>query len=127
MWDYKVIAGRYSLDGADVVVENPLGRGTLQRILDHYGAEGFEVISSHYDGINREIVLTLKRPRGGAATAAFGPGAAVPASVGATLGTVGRAAPADPDMPASRRAPAAGAAQGRRRSKADLDRLARED
>lgn len=126
MWDYKVIAGRYSLDGADVVVENPLGRGTLQRILDHYGGEGFEMVSSHYDGINREIVLMLKRPRGGAATAAFGPGAAVPA----TVGTVGRAAAVDPDMPA-RRAPAAGGAAaapgGRRRSKADLDRLARED
>lgn len=124
MWDYKVIAGRYSLDGADVVVENPLGRGTLQRILDHYGSEGFEMVSSHYDGINREIVLMLKRPRGGAAAAAVGPGAAV----AATVGTVGRAAAVDPDMPASRRAPAAGgAAQGRRRSKADLDRLARED
>lgn len=126
MWDYKVIAGRYSLDGADVVVENPLGRGTLQRILDHYGAEGFEMISSHYDGINREIVVLLKRPRGGAAATAFGPGAAVSASVG--TGTMGRAAaPADPDMPPSRRASAAGAAAGRRRSKADLDRLARED
>lgn len=124
MWDYKVIAGRYSLDGADVVVENPLGRGTLQRILDHYGNEGFEMVSSHYDGINREIVIMLKRPRGGAAVGPFGPGSAV----ASTVGTVGRAAPADPDMPASRRAPSAAGSGGRpRRSKAELDRLARED
>ncbi|MCO5167232.1 MAG: hypothetical protein M9894_12840 [Planctomycetes bacterium] len=124
MWDYKVIAGRYSLDGADVVVENPLGRGTLQRILDHYGNEGFEMVSSHYDGINREVVVLLKRPRGGAPTAAYGPGAAVASSVG----TVGRAAAVDPDMPASRRGGAPGAQQGgRRRTKADLDRLARDD
>lgn len=125
MWDYKVIAGRYSLDGADVVVENPLGRGTLQRILDHYGNEGFEMVSSHYDGINRELVLLLKRPRGGTSAAAFGPGAAVAAS----MGTVGRPAAVDPDMPASRRGGGAAAAGGggRRRTKADLDRLARDD
>jgi hypothetical protein len=114
VWDYKVIAGRYSLDGADVVVENPLGRGTLQRILDHYGSEGFEMVSSHYDGINRELVVLLKRPRGGAAAAAFGPGAAVGA------GAAAEAAPA-------RRAPAgASGSGGGRRSKADLDKLARD-
>lgn len=112
MWDYKVIAGRYSLDGADVVVENPLGRGTLQRILDHYGSEGFEMVSSHYDGINRELVVLLKRPRGGTAAAAFGPGAAVGAAAA-------EAAPA-------RRAPAGAAGGGGRRSKADLDKLARD-
>lgn len=121
MWDYKVIAGRYSLDGADVVVENPLGRGTLQRILDHYGSEGFEMVSSHYDGINRELVVLLKRPRGGTAAAAFGPGAAVGASAG------GRAATAEPEAAPGRRTPAgAGGSGGGRRSKADLDKLARD-
>lgn len=120
MWDYKVIAGRYSLDGADVVVENPLGRGTLQRVLDHYGNEGFEMVSSHYDGINREIVVLMKRPRGGV------PSVAAPMVAGAAAAA---------DMPASRRGGAAPAAAARggggggggRRSKADLDRLARDE
>ena len=113
MWDYKVIAGRYSLDGADVMVENPLGKGTLQRILDHYGAEGFELSSTHYDNINRELVLLLKRPRGGVA-------AVVPA-VQAHVPTVPGAAPAAATAPK-----AAGSGGGRRRSKADLDRLYRD-
>lgn len=125
MWDYKVIAGRYALDGADVTVENPLGRGTLQRILDHYGAEGFELVSTHYDGINREVVLLLKRPKGGVAMAPMAVAAAQPAGVMA--GPAGfppaRGAPA----PAAAQAPAASAGGGRRRSKHDLDRLARDD
>ena len=116
MWDYKVIAGRYSLDGADVVVENPLGRGTLQRILDHYGSEGFEMVSSHYDGINRELVVLLKRPKGGVAAAAFGPGAAVGATAGGRAAAAAAAEPAAAAAPGGRRA----------RSKADLDKLARD-
>ena len=110
MWDYMVVAGNYSLEGADVIVENPKGRGTLQRILDHYGSEGFEVVSSHYDNLNREIVVMLKKPKGGAVTQAP---SGMPASAQAE----------DDDLPPRRRAKPA---EGGRRSKADLDRLYRD-
>ena len=53
MWDYKVISGKYSLENGEVAIENSLGKGTLQRILDHYGSEGYELTSSNYDNINR--------------------------------------------------------------------------
>ncbi len=114
MWDYMVIAGTYSLDGSDVVVENPKGRGTLQRILDHYGSEGFELVSSHYDNLNREIVVMLKKPKGGAVTAApsDGMGASAPAP-----------ADDDDDLPRRRAKPSG---RSGRRSKADLDRLYRD-
>ncbi len=70
MWEYKVIAGKYSLDGAEVMVENPLGTGSLQRILDHYSGEGFELSSSQFDHLNREAIILMKRPKGGAAVQA---------------------------------------------------------
>ena len=111
MWDYKVIAGIYALDGADLIVENPLGKGTLQRILDHYGSEGYELVSSHYDNINREVVVTLKRLKGA------GTPAATPHMMSA--------APEE-DLP-PRRGGGGGSGGRRRRSKAELDRLARED
>jgi len=126
MWDYKVIAGRYALDGADVTVENPLGRGTLQRILDHYGAEGFELVSTHYDGINREVVLLLKRPKGGVAMAPMA--VAQPAGAGGVMAGPAGFPPAGRGAPAQ--APTAKAEAGgggRRRSKHDLDRLARDE
>lgn len=128
MWDYKVVAGRYSLDGADVIVENPLGKGTLQRILDHYGNEGFELVSTHYDGINREVVLLMKRARG------VVPGAVPMMAAPAAMGVGGYPAPAHvaaaPAAPAARGAPAPapGAPGARpRRSARDLDKLARDD
>ncbi len=115
MYDYKVIAGRYSVDGADVTIENPLGRSTLQRVLDHYGAEGFDLVSAHYDGINREAVLLMKRIKGGVAPVQLVAPAAAAAAAAPAAGR-GRAAP-PPEEPA---------AGGRRRSKADLDKLARD-
>lgn len=131
MWEYKVIAGSYSLDGAEVVVENPLGRGTLQRILDHYGAEGFELASTNYDNINKEIVMLLKRPKGGVAmqgapfAAAQG---AMPAAMAPQMVPGARMAASLPDeaddLPPRRGGGSGG--QRRRRSKAELDRLARE-
>ncbi len=126
MWEYKVIAGVYSLDGAEVVVENPLGRGTLQRILDHYGAEGFELASTHYDNINKELVMLLKRPKGGVAMqpapyAAAQPVTHMPAAAHAAPGA--HVAHDDDDLPPRRRQ-AGGAKQ--RRSKAELDRLYRD-
>jgi len=119
VWEYKVVAGSYAVDGADVVVENPMGKGTLQRILDHYGNEGFELVSSHYDNINREVIMTLKKPKGGLVQVA--PQMMAPqAHVAAALLPAG-----DDDLPPRRRA-AGGDSKGRRRSKADLDRLYRE-
>ena len=115
MFEYKVIAGTYAVDGSEVIVENPMGKGTLQRRLDHYGKEGFELVSSHYDSLNREIVLLLKK--GGAVMVAAAPVAAAPAAAAAA------AAVDDDDLP-RRRAPADG--KKRRRSKADLDRLYRD-
>lgn len=125
MWEYKVIAGRYAIDGSDVIVENPLGRGTMQRILDHYTGEGFELQSTHFDNLNHEVILTLRKPRGGAALAAMAPQAAH-APQGAPAQAAPRGAPADEDeLPARRRA-GGGSGGGRRRSKAELDRLYRD-
>lgn len=115
MWEYKVIAGVYSLDGADVVVENPLGRGTLQRILDHYGSEGFELASTHYDNINKELVVLLKKPKGG-----------VVVQQPVMMGGAQVAAPAAPAAAAAPEPEPPAAGGRRRRSRADLDRLARD-
>ena len=111
MFEYKVVAGIYSVEGADVVVENPSGKGTLQRILDHYGREGFELVNTHYDNLNREIVLLLKKGAGVAGAPAMPAMAAPPAG-------------AD-DLPPPRRSAGSGGGGGRR-SKADLDRLYRD-
>lgn len=122
MWEYKVIAGRYAIEGSDVIVENPLGRGTMQRILDHYTGEGFELMDTHLDNLNHEVILTLRKPRGGAAAAPMVhqamPAAQVPAQAAP------RAPIDDDELPPRRRA--AGGSGGRRRSKAELDRLYRE-
>ena len=115
MFEYKVIAGTYAVDGAEVIVENPMGKGTLQRILDHYGKEGFELVSSHYDALNREIVLLLKK--GGAVMVATAPAGAAPAAMAADDDDD------DDDLPPRR---AAAAKKKGRRSKADLDRLYRD-
>ena len=114
MWDYKVVSGTYSLDGGDVVVENNLGRGTLQRVLDHYGSEGFDLVSSHYDPLNREVIILLKKPKPGFA----------PAVAAAPMAAAAPAASSDDDeLPRRRKKPSGG---GRRRSKAELDRLYRD-
>ena len=49
MSEYKVIAGRYQIDGSEVVITNPQGRGTLQGILDHYSGIGFELMDTQLD------------------------------------------------------------------------------
>jgi len=117
MWEYKVIAGQYAIEGSDVIVENPLGRGTMQRILDHYTSEGFELLDTHLDNLNHEIVLTLRKPKGGVVVAAA-------PSVTGRMPAQAPAAPADDDeLPPRRRKPAGG---GGRRSKAELDRLYRD-
>jgi hypothetical protein len=115
MWEYKVIAGHYAIEGSDVIVENPLGRGTMQRILDHYTSEGFELLDTHLDNLNHEIVLTLRKGKGGAAT--------VPAPMAAQASASPAAAADDDDLPPRRRKPTGG---GGRRSKAELDRLYRD-
>lgn len=121
MWEYKVIAGRYSLDGSDVVIENATGRTTLQKALTFYGKQGFEVIASSLDAINREAIVTLKRPLGGVALAA------------PTAGPAGFAAAAPEPEPEPMSAPAPvsrrarGGSQAGRRSKDELDRLYRDD
>ena len=117
MWEYKVIAGRYSLDGSDVVIENATGRTTLQKALTFYGKQGFEVIASNLDAINREAILTLKRPLSGAAASA--PVAAPPTFAAPDPEPVPKPAPV------SRRA-RAGSSPGRR-TKEELDRLYRDD
>jgi hypothetical protein len=114
VWEYKVIAGRYSLDGSDVVVENATGRTTLQKALTYYGKEGYELIDSHLDAINREVVVTLKRPFGGAAVA--------PAPAHAFTPT-----PAPDPEPAPAPARRSRSRGGGRRSKEELDRLYRDD
>lgn len=118
MWEYKVIAGQYAIEGSDVIVENPLGRGTMQRILDHYTGEGFELVDTHLDNLNHQIVITLRKPKGGVVPPQPNPVTArMPASAPAP-------APADEDELPPRRRKAAG---GRgRRSKAELDRLYRD-
>ena len=64
VWDYKVIAGTYELDGAELVIENPLGKGTLQRVLDHYGGEGVALgCGAELDRLDTEtqgLILALK-------------------------------------------------------------------
>tara|TARA_R110002072_G_scaffold93673_1_gene207576 strand:- start:600 stop:971 length:372 start_codon:yes stop_codon:yes gene_type:complete len=122
MWEYKVIAGQYAIEGSDVIVENPLGRGTMQRILDHYTSEGFELLDTHLDNLNHEIVLTLRKPKGGVVAVPTSHTARMPVAAPAAAA----AAPAsddDDDLPPRRRKPAAG---GGRRSKAELDRLYRD-
>jgi len=115
MWEYKVIAGQYAIEGSDVIVENPLGRGTMQRILDHYTGEGFELLDTHLDNLNHEIVLTLRKPKGGAA--------AIPTAQTGRM-PVAAAPTADEDeLPPRRSKPAKRAG---RRSKAELDRLYRD-
>ncbi|MGE0712533.1 MAG: hypothetical protein AB7N76_33130 [Planctomycetota bacterium] len=131
MAEYKVIAGRYQLDGADVVIENPLGRGTMQRILDHYTGEGFELVDSHFDSINREVILTLAK---GVARAAAAPaaGGGAPMAAHAPAHAPAHAAPApaamidDDGVPIRRRGGGGDSGGGRRRSKAELDRLYRD-
>ena len=152
MWEYKVVAGTYSVDGANVFIKNPAGETTLQQALDHYGSERWELVSSHLDGVQREAVLVLKRARAGVALVPVampgaGPMAAVAAAPAAPAGPPGktfvdpdgevvrRRAPGSPPAggprgtpsaaPPTASAPPTGA--GRRRSKADLDKLARED
>lgn len=117
MWEYKVIAGQYAIEGSDVIVENPLGRGTLQRILDHYTSEGFELMDTHLDNLNHEIVLTLRKSKGGVV-----PTAAAPAASGRMPAAAAPAAD-DDDLPPRRRKPTSGRG---RRSKAELDRLYRD-
>lgn len=159
MWEYKVLAGAYFVDGGNVFIKNPAGEGSLQQALDHYGAERWELVSTHLDGVQREAVLVLKRLRAGAVAP---PVAAMPAGVpvsampgpaptpaaapsGRTFvdpdGEVvrrrapgsppaaPRSAPAAPPAPTAAPPPSAPApgGTGRRRSKADLDRLARDD
>jgi len=120
MWEYRVVSGHYNVDGANVFLKNPAGEGTLQLVLDHYGGERWELVSSSFDNVHRELVLVFKRPRAGAAAAP----PAVPAAVfvDPELGAVKRRSPATAATPV----PDA-AARGGRRSKADLDKLARED
>lgn len=122
MWEYKVIAGRYAIDGADVVVENPLGRGTMQRILDHYTGEGFELMDTHFDNLNHEVILTLRKGKGGVVPAAAMPGAAAAGPM--TAHAAAPAADDDDELPPRRRA--GGGSGRRRRSKAELDRLYRD-
>jgi division protein CdvB (Snf7/Vps24/ESCRT-III family) len=121
VFEYKVIAGIYSVEGADVVVENPSGKGTLQRILDHYGREGFDLVSTHYDNLNREIVLLLKK--GGSVAAAGMPLAAAPAP---EAEAEAEAAEPDDEVPVPRRGKTMTKSDRSRRSKADLDRLYRD-
>lgn len=126
MFEYKVIAGKYQIDGSDVVVENPLGRGTMQRILDHYASEGFELIDTHFDNLNHELIMTLRKGQGVVMAAA--PQAASPAHVPEAAAEVApaRAVIDDDGMPVRRRGRSGSGGGKRRRSKAELDRLARE-
>lgn len=118
MWEYKVIAGHYAVEGSDVIVENPLGRGTMQRILDHYTGEGFELLDTHLDNLNHEIVLTLRKPKGGQAHTPMPQAASTPAPSGRQP-----VVDDDDELPPRRQKPAA---SGGRRSKAELDRLYRD-
>ncbi|MEZ0230478.1 MAG: hypothetical protein ACAI25_17785, partial [Planctomycetota bacterium] len=90
MWDYKVVSGHYNVDGAQVFLKNPAGEGTLQVVLDHYGSERWELVSSSFDNVHREVVLVFKRPKGGAAV----PPMAAPGFVGAAAPAPAYAAPA---------------------------------
>ncbi len=122
MWDYKVVAGSYTVDGSNVYVKSPAGEGLLQQLLDHYGGERWELASSTLDSLNREVVLIFKKPRGGVAAAA--PHAAAVPAPAAPAGS--RFVDADGEV-VRRRSPAASSeapAAGGRRSKRDLDALA---
>ncbi len=144
MWDYKVVSGHYNVDGANVFLKNPAGEGTLQVVLDHYGNDRWELVSTSFDNVHREVVLVFKRPRGGAAAPAtavpgfaaaaapqpvyHAPAAAAPAAAAAVfndpeLGTIKRRTPGSGPAGPAPQAPG----RGGRRSKADLDKLARED
>ena len=100
MWEYRVVSGHYNVDGANVFLKNPAGEGTLQLVLDHYGGERWELVSSSFDNVHRELVLVFKRPRAGAAAAP----PAVPAAVFV-----------DPELGAQERAVVLELAAGRRR------------
>ncbi len=113
MWEYKVVSGTYNVDGASVFLKNEAGEGTLQVVLDHYGSDRWELVSSSFDNIHREVVLVFKRPKGGAAPA--------PAqSSGAVF--------VDPELGAiKRRVPRPSGERNVRRGKAELDKLSREE
>ena len=123
MSEYKVIAGRYQIDGSEVVITNPQGRGTLQGILDHYSGIGFELMDTQLDTVKHEIIVLLRK--GAPLAAAAAPvAAAAPAAVAAAPAP--RAAVDDDgeELPPRRRG--GGGGGRRRRSKAELDRLYRE-
>jgi hypothetical protein len=112
MWEYKVVSGTYNVDGVTVFLKNPAGEGNLQIVLDHYGADRWELVSSTFDNIHREVVLVLKRPKGGVALAPAP--SSGPVFVDPELGTIKRRVP----RPSGQHA---------RRSKAELDKLSREE
>jgi len=120
--EYKVIAGRYQIDGSEVVITNPQGRGTLQGILDHYAGIGFEVLDTQLDTVKHEIIVMLRK----GAPMAASPMAAAPMAAAAAPVAAAAAAPADDDDLPPRRRGGGGGGGKRRRSKAELDRLYRE-
>jgi hypothetical protein len=143
MWEYKVITGTYSIEPGMVKIRNPAGEGALQQILDHYGADRWELVSIHLD-VTQNAVMILKRPKAGAgappmaAPVAAPMGAPVPPPMTAPGGYPSYPPPAAAmppgyggvpgyGQPAAAPPPAGGGGGGggRRRSKADLDRLAR--
>jgi len=130
MWDYKVVTGHYNVDGAQVFLKNPQGEGPLQAILDHYGNDRWELVQSSFDNVHREIVLVFKRPKGGVAPVAAAGAMFVPATPHVAPQTPA-AVFVDPELGSvKRRAPAGGTpapTPGGRRSKAELDKLAREE
>ena len=62
MWEYKVVGSTYEIEGAQVKVRVPAGEQLLAQILDHYGAEGWELVTLHMD-VTQAVVMVLKRPR----------------------------------------------------------------
>lgn len=134
MWEYKVVTGTFQIEGPHVKVRNPAGEGYLPVILDHYGAERWELVTLHLD-VTQNLVAVLKRPKDGAAPAAeAGSAAAAQAAVPAqpAAGAPRRRSGADlaaldDELPRRRSAPGTGSPGSGRRNKADLDRLARED
>lgn len=117
MWDYKVIAGKYTVANGDVTIEIPGHQPAgLQSVLDHFGGLGFDLTSSNYDNMNREIVLLLKKPKDGYVPVGVPVAAAQPAAAAAPA--------ADDELPPRRRGGAK--KRGGRRSKAELDRLYRD-
>jgi hypothetical protein len=149
MWEYKVITGTYSIEPGMVKVRNPAGEGALQQILDHYGADRWEVVTIHLD-VTQNAVMVLKRPKVGAGAPPMAAAAAapmptpVPPPMPVPGGYPNYPQPASAGMapayggmpgygqPAAAPPPPAmggggGGGGGRRRSKKDLDRLARGD